>query len=315
MKENSDHFIDITDSIDCISRPDTETTNSDESSEEATLEELELTHIKEVIIKDDNNKTKIKIFLAFFFWVIILFAAIDSLKNQHLRLFFESTFSWIEDNPIPGFFLSLMISFVCAILFIPVSIITLGSSFVFAKEFGFVLGIVLTTLAIYTGATSGAVVSFLLGRYFFRNSVKRLSMNYPILTALDAALKEKGVRIMFLLHLSPILPYAAMNYIAGITAISFLNYFFALFGLLPGIMLYSFLGASASSLADSTSSQEKYEMIAMCLGLFFALLGFITISYYTRLELRNASQTKENILSSDNGKNQINDRISVREIS
>lgn len=61
------------------------------------------------------------------------------------------------------------------------------------------------------------------------------------------AMKGKGFRIFFLLRLSPIIPFNALNYMAGATAITFKDYTLSLIGLLPGTILYVFVGASAGS--------------------------------------------------------------------
>lgn len=65
------------------------------------------------------------------------------------------------------------------------------------------------------------------------------------------AIKHQGLKIFTLLRLSPIIPFNVINYIGGVTAISFRDYAIALFGILPGTILYCFIGASAGSLVDS----------------------------------------------------------------
>lgn len=237
-----------------------------------------------------NSFTITKIVLSVIFVSVIVVVIIDFSTTQYIQNFFDSVLSWIEANPKPGFLLSIGIYFISTILFIPVSILALGSAFVFAKEFGLTLGVFLTTLAVYIGASTGAMVSFLLGRYLFRDYVHRMAARHTILQALDSAMKEKGFRIMSLLHLSPIIPFGALNYIAGITAVSFTTYFCSLFAILPGTIFYSFVGASAGSLADSGRNSEKYELIGIAIGLIFAIFGLMVMSYYTRLELDKAQQ-------------------------
>merc|ERR1712232_120722 len=127
--------------------------------------------------------------------------------------------------------------------------------YIFANAFGLGWGVVIGSASVFLGASSGAAASFLLAKYVLRDWVaEALTKKYTIFEALDTAFQENGLRIMTLLRLSPIIPFNAINYIAGITAISFLHYVLAFVGMLPGTILYVFLGASAGSIADAATS-------------------------------------------------------------
>jgi len=101
------------------------------------------------------------------------------------------------------------------------------------------------------------------------------------------ALEVKGLRIMFLLRLSPIIPFNALNYIAGITAVSFKAYTWSLFGILPGTVLFVFLGSSAGSLTDSASSGDSsvVTIVVIVVGVVFGVLAIAATSYYAKKEL------------------------------
>jgi len=92
---------------------------------------------------------------------------------------------------------------------------------------------------------------------------------------------------MTLLRLSPIIPFNAVNYIAGVTAISFVNYCIALFAILPGTILYVFLGASAGSLADSANSDDNMTItiIVVVVGAVFGIFAIVLTSIYAKREL------------------------------
>jgi len=184
---------------------------------------------------------------------------------------------------------------ICTVLFIPGSILTLGSGFIFANVFGLGYGVILATVAVFIGASAGAIVAFLLGRYLLRDWVKTLTTKYPLFEAVDTALEDKGLRIMCLLRLSPIIPFNALNYIAGITAISLTAYTWAMIAILPGTILYIFLGATAGSLTDSGSSGDNgtVKIITIVVGVVFGVLGVGAVSYYAKKELNNVIQKAE----------------------
>jgi len=150
----------------------------------------------------------------------------------------------------------------------------------------------MATIAVFIGASAGAIFAFLLGRYLLRDWVKTLTTKYPVFEAIDTALEDKGFRIMCLLRLSPIIPFNALNYIAGITAIRFVHYALAMIAILPGTILYVFLGATAGSLADSSQSGDNntVKIVSIVVGVVFGILGVAAVSYYAKKELNNVIQ-------------------------
>jgi uncharacterized membrane protein YdjX (TVP38/TMEM64 family) len=95
---------------------------------------------------------------------------------------------------------------------------------------------------------------------------------------------------MILLRLSPLIPYNALDYMSGVTAIPLWDYSLALIGILPGTIMFCFVGASASSLADSTQSgNETVRILSIVFGVTFAVIGVSVASYYSKLELDRVS--------------------------
>jgi len=96
---------------------------------------------------------------------------------------------------------------------------------------------------------------------------------------------------MILLRLSPLIPYNALDYISGITSISFGDYALALVGILPGTIMFCMVGATASSLTDTGSSSENQlaRRVSLIGGLLFAFIGVSVASYYSKIELDKVS--------------------------
>jgi uncharacterized membrane protein YdjX (TVP38/TMEM64 family) len=187
-------------------------------------------------------------------------------------------------------------------LFIPGSILTLGAGFVFANAFGLGPGVLLGTISVFVGASAGAICSFLIGRFLLREWVTGLTRKYAIFEALDIAFEEKGFRIMALLRLSPIIPFNAINYIAGVTAISFWAYVWALLAILPGTILYIFLGASAGSLADSSNSDANSTLtiVVIIVGIVLGIIAVAITSYYAKTELNKVVAKRQAQLETHN---------------
>jgi len=245
----------------------------------------------------------------------IIFVIVDSLTNQYTRSTILRFLEWIEDNPTLGVIAFIGVYFICTIFFIPGSILTLGAGFVFsASTSSLWTGVLLGTIAVFIGASLGAIASFLLGRYLFRDGfVARLTQKYSVFEAIDTALAEKGFRIMVLLRLSPIIPFNVLNYVSGITAIQFLHYCIACVAMLPGTILFVFLGASAGSLSEIGGNEDDNNVdlvddeyieqlekedktvtiVVIVVGVIFGVLAIAVTSYYAKQELNKVIAKKE----------------------
>lgn len=116
----------------------------------------------------------------------------------------------------------------------------------------------------------------------------QLAASYPIFQAIDRALERHGLKIMILLRLSPLVPFNALDYICGVTSVSLWNYALALVGLLPGTIMFCYLGATASSIYDGSHKTEEdkgVHMVVIIFGLIFAILGTLVTGYYSKREL------------------------------
>jgi uncharacterized membrane protein YdjX (TVP38/TMEM64 family) len=123
-----------------------------------------------------------------------------------------------------------------------------------------------------------------LGRYLFRDCVLRMASKYKLFQAIDRALEGNGLKIMVLLRLSPLVPYNALDYLSGLTSISLWSYSLALVAILPGIVVFCFLGATASSIT-SGGDNKTVKNVTLVLGVIFAFVGVFVASYYSKLEL------------------------------
>jgi len=226
---------------------------------------------------------------------VVTFVIVDSLTNKHIISGFQAFLQWIETNLVAGVFAFMGVYFVATVAFMPGSILTLGSGFVFGKAVGLGPGVALATVAVFVGASLGAIAAFLLGRYLLKDWVgSRLVEKYPTIKALDEAFQQQGFRIFLLLRLSPIIPFNAINYIGGVTSIKLSAYVMALFGILPGTVLYCFIGATAGSLTESENAVSGSVAIAsIVVGIIFGLGAVFVVSYYAKKEFNKIVAEQE----------------------
>lgn len=130
---------------------------------------------------------------------------------------------------------------VAALVLAPAVLLTLAAG----ALWGFLRGVIYVAL----GASFGAALAFLAARYIVRQYVEAYVNRHPRLAAIDRAVEAEGVRLVFLLRLSPLVPYVLLNYVLGISRVRFRDYMIGWTGQLPLIAAYVYAGKAAGDLA------------------------------------------------------------------
>lgn len=95
---------------------------------------------------------------------------------------------------------------------------------------------------VFLAALVGSSLSFLVARYAARPSVEAWARRYPRFGAVDRAVASEGARIVFLLRLTPLVPFTVLNYLLGVTRLRWRDLVVASPGMLPGTLLYVYYG-------------------------------------------------------------------------
>jgi uncharacterized membrane protein YdjX (TVP38/TMEM64 family) len=173
---------------------------------------------------------------------------------------------------------------VAPVLLLPASVLTLGAGFLYGRVFG--------TLLASPVSVAAASIAFLLGRTLARRAVERKIASDPRFKAIDQAVADNGFRIVFLLRLSPVIPFNLLNYALGVTRVPFSTYVLASFlGMLPGTFLYVSLGAAATTAAQLGHTQGPQA--ALWIGLAATAVVVVLITVLARRALRDALKGPE----------------------
>ncbi|WP_350475274.1 TVP38/TMEM64 family protein [Microcella sp.] len=107
---------------------------------------------------------------------------------------------------------------------------------------GLLFGFGAALAAVYAGALAGAAVAFALGRTLGRDAVEHFTG--ARVARLDDILRRRGLLAVIGVRLIPVLPFTAINYGAGLTAVRRRDYALGTaLGILPGTVAYVALGA------------------------------------------------------------------------
>jgi uncharacterized membrane protein YdjX (TVP38/TMEM64 family) len=163
---------------------------------------------------------------------------------------------------------------VAAVLLLPCFLLTLTA--------GALWGVRAGVLYVLIGASLGATIAFLCARYLVRGLVQVYVDRHPRLAAVDRAVESEGLRLVFLLRLSPVVPYILLNYVLGISRLRFRDYVGGLVGMLPTIVMYVYAGKVAGDLAALVSGGARpagavyYAMLT--LGLVTTIIASVLVA-------------------------------------
>ena len=120
---------------------------------------------------------------------------------------------------------------------------------------GYLFGPVTGTAIVLFSASIAAAISFTIGRTLLRDYVEGVLVDYPKFAKLDRAIGREGFKLMLLLRLSPIFPFALSNYLYGATSINFTSFFGGtVLGFAPGTIAYVYTGYVGKALNGGAGS-------------------------------------------------------------
>lgn len=125
----------------------------------------------------------------------------------------------------------------CGIL--PASVGALAAGLVYGIAGGFVLSAI--------GTLVGAALAFGMTRTLFRPLIARTLARRPRFARLDGAVARDGWRLVCLLRISPVMPFAVTSYALGLTALDFRSYAIGTLASLPALLGYVVLGHLSGS--------------------------------------------------------------------
>lgn len=191
---------------------------------------------------------------------------------------------WIEGLGWMGLFAFVGLYGVATVACVPGSVLTLGA--------GAVFGVLKGTLAVLMGATLGAILAFGVGRYLARGWVSRRLEDRDAFVAIDQAVAKAGLKIVLLTRLSPVFPFTLLNYAFGLTGVSLRDYTLGSVGMIPGTLLYVYLGSLVGDLAQLGTGQPPVNLglqwTVRLLGLVATLAVSLTVTRLARHALAQA---------------------------
>lgn len=170
---------------------------------------------------------------------------------------------WVKSAGNAGPVVFMFIYAIGAVFFLPGSVLTLAGGALFGPLYG--------TFYNLTGATVGAMISFIAARYLAQDWVEKKTGGR--MKQLKQGVEGEGWKFVAFVRLVPLFPFNLLNYALGLTKIKFSQYSIATYiFMLPGAIAYTYLGyAGREAIAGGDGLIQKI-MLALAL---LAIVGFL----------------------------------------
>lgn len=229
-----------------------------------------------------SSKSKLLVKLAIA--AVVIGALIFAARYLNIQELLREALAWVADLGPWGPVIFIGIYILATVLFAPGSILTLGA--------GVVFGVIAGSIYVFIGATLGATAAFLVGRYLARGWVAKQIQGNQKFTAIDEAVADEGFTIVLLTRLSPVFPFNLLNYAFGITRVSLKDYFLGSVGMIPGTIMYVYLGSLAGNLAMVGAENQPTNPAVEWAIRIVGLIATIAVTVYVTRVAQKALNRK-----------------------
>jgi len=203
------------------------------------------------------------IFLAVAGLVMLVFISDETLRN---------TLSQLKNLGAGGQALFIALYALGCVFLVPGFLFTYGA--------GALFGISKGIICVSAGATLGASLSFLIGRYLARPWVEEEILKNKHLQLLDRSVAREGWKIVLLARLCPLIPFRLSNYVFGLSDIPLTKYIVASWaGTLPSASVYVYVGSLLGDLSNikllRTRSPVEWGFLLFGAGMLVVTLWYV----------------------------------------
>jgi uncharacterized membrane protein YdjX (TVP38/TMEM64 family) len=171
--------------------------------------------------------------------------------------------------------------------------VTLAPAFLLTFAAGAVFGLWRGTLLVYIGAVLGSSAVFAIASPLARSRLLRWLDRDPRVAAVRSAVVGEGVWVMFLLRLSPVVPFVLLNYALALSGVRYRDFLVASVGMFPAIVMYVYYGKVAGDVAKLaagiTPPRGPAYYVLLVVGLVATIVATTAVTRAARRAMKNAS--------------------------
>ena len=156
-----------------------------------------------------------------------------------------------------------------------VAALTVAPAFFLTVAAGAMFGVWQGSVLVFVGASLGASAVYAVASPFARTSWMARITSTPRVAAVRAAIVGEGAWVMFLLRLSPLIPFTPLNYALALSGVRYRDFLVALLGMIPAILAYTYYGkvvGDVAALASGVAPPRGPEYYALAIASLVAIV-------------------------------------------
>lgn len=202
--------------------------------------------------------------------IVLLFVVIHIIAPEFLPEVFKllksgdikDTAEYIKSyGELAVVFSFLLTLFVNALGFPPAIIFSTANTLIFGIFWGIVISVAAETV--------GVTISFLLLRFFFRDTAQKLIKKSKFLSSVDKYSSKKGFVVMLIARMVPYIPSGVLNAVGALSSLSLRDYVLSAFiGKFPSTGIEAIIGHDAI-----TQQEDSTRMIVVIILAIILIVG------------------------------------------
>ena len=174
-----------------------------------------------------------------------------------------------------------------------VASVMLAPAFLLTFAAGAVFGLWRGTLLVYVAASLGSSAVFAIASPLADSRFLKWLRQDPRVAAVRNAVVGEGAWVMFLLRLSPVVPFVFLNYALALSGVRYRDFMAASVGMLPAIVMYVYYGKVAGDVAKLAAGiapphgPAYYALLVI--GLIATIVATTVVTRAARRSMKNAA--------------------------
>jgi uncharacterized membrane protein YdjX (TVP38/TMEM64 family) len=168
--------------------------------------------------------------------------------------------------------------------------ITLAPAFLLTFAAGAIFGLWRGTLIVYFASLLGSIAVYGLAAPLAQGRIMRRLERDARVAAVRRAVVSDALWVMFLLRLSPLVPYVLLNYALAVSGVRFKDFVLASVGMVPAIVMYAYYGKIVGDVAKLAAGVSPPRGMAYWT---LVAIGLVATIWATHMITRAARRAME----------------------
>lgn len=215
--------------------------------------------------------------------VLILLSglAVSQIAPDTVRSLVDRPLTWLSTTGGWGAALFVVLQIAIAVSgLLPASLLGLAAGAVYGIPVGFAISA--------AGTMVGAWIAFRLARSLFRGPIERHLAKRPRLRQIDNRVGRENWKLVCLMRVSPVMPFAITSYVLGLSSIPLGSYILGTLCAMPALLGYVVLGSIAQAgLHAEQAGASPYKWVLLGVGAVATVVLTAKVGQLVRLALKD----------------------------